>query len=329
MLNAYPNRIFTISPPWIDTVIKKRLEFALKMAQGKIPIEGLINISLETNSLSLFLKTLIYSLSTNKEIGELLTNITGGNVRSVIDLVRSFIGSPNVDAEKIIEIMEYEGQYLIPVHEFSKSALLGDYSHFNPDSSVAMNIFDVFFPDTKEHFLVPITLAFLNTKGNHKDKNGFVQTSELIEELQSFGYLVEQIEISLRRSTNKKLIETSQRVTFEEDETGLIGDMPISFRLTSVGAYHFNRWMCSFGYLDAMVFDTPVFDKEVYENLSKNLESLQIGHRFDRTVSFKKYLLSCWANMVTVPAYIDFNEILSLGEKSFSQVQKVLNSNYG
>jgi hypothetical protein len=50
--------------------------------------------------------------------------------------------------------MENDGNYLIPVHEFSKSALLGDYSHYNPESSIAMNIFDVIYPDPREHFLI-------------------------------------------------------------------------------------------------------------------------------------------------------------------------------
>jgi len=54
--------------------------------------------------------------------------------------------------------MEKTGNYLVPVHEFSKSALLGEYSHYHPASSIAMNLFDVRFPDEREHFLVPMVL---------------------------------------------------------------------------------------------------------------------------------------------------------------------------
>ena len=91
---------------FIDKVIEKRLEFALDMAEGRIPIETLNHIALNIENLSQFLKALIYSLENNKDITEILSNITGGNIRSAIELVTSFIGSPNVDAEKIIKIME-------------------------------------------------------------------------------------------------------------------------------------------------------------------------------------------------------------------------------
>ena len=66
-------------------------------------------------------------MRTNNDIREILANITGGNIRAVVEFVVKFIGSPNVQAEKIIEIMKTAGRYLIPIHEFSKTAILGDH----------------------------------------------------------------------------------------------------------------------------------------------------------------------------------------------------------
>ena len=327
-LAAYPHKIFTISPPRIDSVIKKRLLFALSMAEGNVPIEAINYVRVNAGNLAQFLKALITSLTENPELYEFLSNITGGNIRAAIEFVTGFIGSPNVDAEKIIRIMNEEGRYRIPLHEFTKSALLGDYSHYNPDTSIAMNIYDISSTDSKEHFLKSIILALLDSTGEHLDNDGFCQTTNLFEQMQSFGFTADQITHSLRKCTNKKLIETSQRVTFEEDVNGtLIGEMPGSFRITSVGAYHLKRWLSVFSYLDAMVFDTPILDKDIREELMHDLNSLAIGYRYKRAVKFKEYLKKAWVDMGNKPNYFDFNTLIEDGNKTFRTVKRAIDSN--
>ena len=170
-------------------------------------------------TLSQFIKALQKSLSKNVHLNEFLVNITGGNIRAAIGLITGIIGNPNVEAEKIIR-MSANGNYIIPLHEFAKSALLGDYAHYHPDTSIAMNIFDVASPDKKEHFLVPILIGYLSQFGEHLNNDGFCLSEKIFEELQSYGFTVSQIGAALRRTANKKLIETSQRVTFEEDVNG-------------------------------------------------------------------------------------------------------------
>ncbi len=323
---AYPSKIFTISPPRIDKVINKRLNFSLKMAEGEIPVQGFKDIKVKTVELSLFLKSLIHSLSVNNQIVELLTNITGGNVRSAIELVKNFIGSPNVDNDKIIDIMSTIGSYLIPVHEFSKSALLGAYSHFNPESSLAMNMFDVTYPDSKEHFLCPIILSYLDLNGNHRDNNGFTDNKLIYKELQGYGFIPEHIDGSLMNMTNKKLIETSQRITYEEDKTDLITNSPLYFRITSVGVYHVKKWIYTFGYLDAVVFDTPIFDGAIKTQMIDKLESFEIKDRYHRTLLFQQYLLSKWREFDNIPNYFNFDELMLLSNETFSRVKKVVDS---
>lgn len=322
-LTAYPHKIFTISPPRVDKVIEKRLKFALKMSEGRIPIEAFSSVKLNVESLSLFIKALLGSLSNNPDLHEFLGNITGGNIRSVIELVTSFIGSPNVEADKIINIMKETGAYKIPLHEFTKSALLGDYAHYNPNTSLAMNVYDVSTPDSAEHFLTPILLAFLNSQGDHRDNDGFCETGRLFEELQNIGYIATQIESALRRATNKKLIETSQRVTFEEDTNGeLTGAMPLSFRVTSIGAYHLHKWIATFTYFDAMIFDTPIFDVPTREDAMNGLDSFLIEKRLNRAEIFRDYLLDCWNSLVQKPLYFDFNELVSDYKYTFAPVKR-------
>lgn len=322
-LSAYPQKLFTISPPRADLVLEKRLVFALNMAEGKLPVEKLTEVSLNLKNISLFIKALLNSLRRNPEIIELLANISGGNVRTVIELITKFIGSPNVEAEKIIQMMQPDEDYKVPLHEFSKSALLGEYSHYSPESSIAMNVYDVRFPDPKEHFLLCMVLSFLNYDGPHRNREGFVTSEKLIEEMQNqAGFNKEQIENALRRATNKKLLETTERITFDEDITGLIGDMPSAFRITTAGAYHLIKWCSTFAYFDAMVFDTPIFDNEVARKLQRNPGSFDIAERLERASTFREYLSKQWqAANISIP-YLDWPSLLPSGQSSFESVSR-------
>ena len=79
----------------------------------------------------------------------------------MVEFVTMFIGSANVDVQKIINIMEQGGNYIIPIHEFWKAALLGEYSYYDPQSSLAFDLFDIRNADQNEHFLVPMITRVL------------------------------------------------------------------------------------------------------------------------------------------------------------------------
>lgn len=323
-ISAYPQRILTVSPPRIDLVLEKRLNFSLDLAEGRLPLDRLDGISIRLDSIVLFLKALLNSLKRNKEITELLSNITGGNIREVLELVKGFIGSANVDSDKIIDIMRRDGEYVIPLHEFSKQALLGEYSHYDARSSIAYNLFDVRYPDRKEHFLSSLTIGFISSDIPTKTPEGFVRTADIVNEIQSNGFVHEQIEYVLRRLTNKKLIETTERITFDEGLQGLVGEMPLAFRVTTVGAYHIQRWAPSFAYLDAMLFDTPIFDEEGKDKLHRKISSFDIKDRYERTTNFREYLDQSWQEIKRHPIYFDWPTTRRSDTGSFDAVKRFL-----
>lgn len=323
-ISAYPQRILTISPPRIDLVLEKRLEFSLDLAEGRLPLERLDGISIRLDSIALFLRALIYSLKRSRELSEFLSNITAGNIREVLELIKGFVGSPNVDSDKIISYMEEDGEYIIPLHEFSKAALLGQYSHYESRSSIALNVFDIRYPDKREHFLTLILVSYLLSDAPGKSAEGFVPTSDICAELARFSFVVDQVEHALRRLTNKKLIETTERVTFDEGLQGLIGDMPMAFRATTIGSYHCNRWAPSFAYMDAMLVDTPILEQRVRENIASSINSFEIAKRLKRTVLFDEYLMSCWSEFTEHPVYFDWPTVRASGVRTFQSVQKAV-----
>ncbi|MEM7994311.1 hypothetical protein Q4R33_18150 [Morganella morganii subsp. sibonii] len=326
-LNAYPHKIFTISPPRVDEMIPKRLRYAVRLARGE-EISSSINVNVTSENLAVFLEVLIKSLVKNKELNEFLSNITGGNIRRIVEFVTGFIGSPNIDAQKILDIVENGREYIIPLHEFTKQALLGDYSHYSQETSYSMNILDLSTPDPKEHFLIPLIITFLEYQGEHLDNNEFCRYDSIISEMQNAGFTPKQIDNALRRATNRKLIETSLRVTFEEDEDkSLIGDMPDKFRITTIGAYHIKKWLGDFSYLDAMVFDTPILLPDIRESLSGNISSLDIKDRYIRAQKFKMYLTKLWKEFSNAPSYFNFEELCAEQCSSFERVETYLRNN--
>lgn len=323
-LTAYPHRVFTISPPRIDLVIERRLSFALNLAEGRIITERFRDVTLNLVNISCFIKALLISLNKSSEIVEFLSNITGGNIRAVIDFVTKFIGSANVNAEKIIKIMTDNGHYIVPLHEFWKAALLGDFSYYDPVSSLALNIFDVSGTNPNEHFLLPMVLSYISFDDKHRSMEGFVITTSIISEMQEWGFSSMATEAVIRRANNKKLIDTPQRVTFDEDEAGLYGNMPESLRISTIGAYHIKRWMTEFSYLDAMSYDTPIFDEEVRNNIGYNINSFSIVDRYNRALVFRSYLTKTWSCSNLKPTYFDWSTSLAIGQDSFDIVHKAI-----
>jgi hypothetical protein len=173
-----------------------------------------------------------------------------------------------VDSEKIVSIEEETGDYRVPLHEFTKHALLGDYAYFNPlSSTVACNIFDVSAADPREHFLASLIIAFLASGSGVRDSDGFAVGSSIVREMALNGYSTDQVRGSLRRLATKRLIETPhadfREIKIPESQSA----EDFHFRVTSIGLYHLRFWTGSFGFLDATSMDTPVFEETTRQSI--------------------------------------------------------------
>jgi hypothetical protein len=297
------------------------------MAEGRLPVERLSGIQLNIESIATVIRALLQSLNNNDDLQELLANVTGGNVRELLQFVTSFIGSPNVDAEKIVKLIKERGTYRIPLHEFSKAALLGDYAHYHAQSSLAMNVFDVRHADPREHFLALLMLAYMDFDGSHREPDGFIDSDLVHDEMQSHGFTIPQIIDCLARLVDRRLVETPHRAILTDEEVAHHGNQREKYRITARGAYHLLKWMPTFGYMDAMSFDTPIFDEDVRDSLLADLESFDISVRLGRAVALRSYLTKHWRSSGIRASYLDFEALLARGEVTFRSVQHAVRSN--
>lgn len=323
-LSAYPHRVFTIAPPRIDNVIRKRIQFALDVAEGRRNLDSLSQIRLNLSNIAAFLRVVLHSVEKNEDISLFLENITGGNIRALVELIANTIGSPNIDTEAVVRVLQEGGDFILPVHDWWKVALKGDYRYFDPSRSLSANVFSVFGPDPKEHFLMSMILAYLDVSGKHRNSEGFVTYAELSREMQVWGFRASSIESAVRLINNMRLVESNRRVTFDEDEAGLHGPLPDLWRINSVGAYHLRVWSTTFTYLDAVAVDIPLFDEEIYGDLSEAINRRTLADRLDRARAIRDYLSEIWDRSSISAEYFNWSVACREGDASFQKAERML-----
>jgi hypothetical protein len=275
--------------------------FAVRVAEGKISPAALSGI---------------------RSIKVFLANITGGNTRLVIELITSFCGSPNVDSEKIVRIEEEQGSYNIPLHEFTKHALLGEYAYYNPQSSqVACNVYDVSTADPREHFLQCLMVGYLASNTGRKDEDGFVSGKDIVTEMAPCAFNEDQVRSGLRHLAFRRLIETPHAHYREVPVSDREPAEQFHYRTTSIGVYHLRYWITSFGFLDATSIDTPIFDASTRGEVFQLAGSFDIGDRHRKADLFRKYLEAQWHLANINVNYFDFISLIRAQDSSFQAVK--------
>ena len=285
-LSGYHPKAFTISPPRIDTVLERRLTFALKLTRGEVPIYTLSDsVSVNLSNLDTVLEIFLRSLRENRRLVEAIDNIASGNVRRALDLVKGFFGSGHVDTQKILDIEERGGRYIIPLHEFERAVIFGENRHYDPSTSHIANLFDINHLDGKEHFLLPSVLTLVLSHSQRRTREGFVETQWIYDRLQGQGFTVNQIDLAMIKSSRYFLVESETRTTLRSD------GVPNTLRITPIGAYHLQRLIRHFTYVDAIIVDTPILDPDTREDLEN---STTIVERLRRVEKFRTYLDTQW-----------------------------------
>lgn len=284
-LSGYHTKAFTIAPPRIDDVILRRLTFAQKITSGDIVLSKLDGKT-SFSKLHKLIQCFKDSMERNKELSSFIDNVSNGNIRKAIELIKKFFGSGHVDTEKILNITEYQGYYTIPVHEMLRSVIFGDNIYYNPNSSEIVNLFEVRSFDPKEHFIMPLILGLLNDYMSNNRNQGFISINDLFVYMQMQGFIPTQIDSALNFMYSKGLFETSQKGNSLNTNS-----QSLMLRATSSGLYHLYYLINSFTYIDAIIVDVSIFDSDIR---GKIINTFDIKERLKRVIMFKDYLDSIW-----------------------------------
>ena len=306
-LSAYHAKAFTIGPPRVDRVISKRLQYAIQLLDSGLigkSIEG-VDIHVDLRDLLDYLRVIEYSFQRNAELVEFVDNVCGGNIRLALDFVRVFVGSGHVDTDKMLGIYRQTGSYDVALHEFLRAVIYGDYRDYHPGYSEITNLFDIGSVDGREHFLAPVILAYLALESRASGNSGYVAAGKVGRYAQSIAFQPAQITSVLNRLLKNKLVETETKEPLSargESEN-------LHYRITTIGSYYYQKLVGKFTYVDAMVGDTPIVDREAREKVRD--EPMIIG-RLSRGEHLRRYLDSQWEKMEPVSEVFDWRPISSL-----------------
>lgn len=281
-LAAYQLRVFTVSPTRVDEVVRKRLDYAkvqIRHQQESGNFPG--HMSLSGDDLLTYIDVLRAAFTGNDELNLLLDNMSGGNLRVALTFLSNFVGSGYVSTARVLDEAKLGKTYTVPIHEFVRSMIFGEYDYFDPKLSEICNIFDVVADDGAEHFLLPMILAYVQHEGETAGGDAWVDLYDVMVFGQSLGFLAEQVAAQVERALRSRLLEP---------RPGKAAAGP--FRITSVGAYMHREMIKSFSYLDAMVVDTPITDVHVRRGFSDVRPVLE---RLDRADLFLDYLDTQWS----------------------------------
>ncbi|MCL5016199.1 MAG: hypothetical protein M1312_01105 [Patescibacteria group bacterium] len=294
----YPT-VYYIQPPPIDEVIKKRLEFALKLTKGEIKVSSLPeNARVELGNLESLIKIQLYAIENQNEIKEFFENICAGDVTLSLNLLKESFSNPYIDQEGALDHFSKSGRPLIRFHEFMRAAIFGDFNYYQPDKSPMANIFDVSTSDGKEHFMVALLLGCLNRYS--ENKNGFIELRTIYEDLQSLGFKPHQINNAVSKCLKEKLVEAHKEI----DKDGGSTNTQISMlRINSRGVYHLKILPPNFEYVDAIVMDTPILDDDKRIQI---IDARTLEERIKRGAIFCEYLDTEWEHLDNPLAHFDW-----------------------
>ncbi len=260
---AYQLRVFTVSPTRTDQVIGRRLAYARSQTQAVAQSAFFpANLSLSGDELEKYLDVLIKAFTENDDVKELVDNMSGGNLRLALQFLAAFVGSGYVSTARVLDVAETGRTYVVPLHEFLRSMIYGDYEHYDPKKSEICNLFDISQDDGREHFLLPMLLADMQVLGESLGGDGFVDAAELYQTAQAAGFAQEQVGAQIERAGRKRLLETP------------IGGPATRLRITTVGAYMVKSMAQRFTHVDAMIVDTPITDISVSRRINNTFAIL-------------------------------------------------------
>ncbi|TAK27041.1 MAG: hypothetical protein EPO40_18885 [Myxococcaceae bacterium] len=279
-LSGYHPRAFTISPPRFDLLIDKRLETALKMLDGTLPLPVLgANVRMQVHETANYLRMLRRSFAHNQAIASFCEDISGGSMRLALDYVVGFMSCGHVDAKKILTLWAEGETYVIPYHEFVRGVMYGDREYYTGSESPILNVYDYNSSDRRELFVVLVVMSIL-AKAADADNAGFLAVDVCSARLTAIGYSRDQARNSIVRCVQARLIEDNLK-------TGQFAVDTSHVRLTSAGSHYLDHLTRSFVYTDAVSIDTPICDVEAFK-LVKDVRMLD--ERVARSRAFLSYL---------------------------------------
>ena len=201
-----------------------------------------------------------------------------------MDYVKKVITSQHLDTHKIITVLNNKGEYTLAAHETLRAMIYGPFIHFEPNTSLFTNLFDIWHADPTEHFSRVLLLDYCQRHANSVARYGFIAVMTVQKYMASIGYSANHVTDTLSLLVTRDCLEGQDEYRDRETETPVLGD---DVRITSLGSFHISTLVRTFQYMDAVTVDTPILDDETRASVK---DSQGIRDRLKRARTMTGYL---------------------------------------
>lgn len=280
--NAFDSNAFHIAAPNYGEVLQKRLNYIIEKVKfnKNNTLEGSIgdkSFELPENKIEEFFVGVNSSLfgTENAPILDFITQMSFPNVREGLRLFKTFLVSGYTDAsEYVLRVVFNQGYHTItiPIHEFVKTIGLENKVYYNHTSSQIKNLFYPVGPNSDcfiKYYILKVLDERLSFEGNI---NKFKYYSELVDEFNNYGYKKEIVNQEVEELLKENLVETDKKLS--DISWNNLPDEDFSITITARGHYYVNELINSFHYFELVLQDTPISNRELFEQINSDALTL-------------------------------------------------------
>lgn len=292
VFDAFHVPVFHISSPNFLNMILPRIKFSIDLLMNEEFTKRQRIDQSTKDDLIRFFEILKRSLSKDNEqsrrIVSFFENVSVGNMREALQMFSNFLISGNTNIEEMfVKEKDEDGDtFQIAFHQLLKSIMLGEFRFYSSDRSKTANIFDFDTSISDSHFNQLRILNYLSEKRNAKSLvgRGYISIDDIIIKAEDVTLPRNVVIDSLSRLSQFSLV-----LYDNQSRTDLV---TASFvKITPAGDLYLNDLIHQFGYLDNVLFDTPVADTDLVSQIRHSLNEYSLPNRVNRTKLFIQYLL--------------------------------------
>lgn len=292
VFGAYMVAKYHISSPNFIQMIKSRILFSLELLHDPSYLERKSLESDIVTELIHFFEILLRSFNKDNEqsqrIVHFFDSISVGNMRESLRMFSSFLVSGNTNIDEMFE-KEAKGDhetFQIAYHQLLKSIILGEYRFYSSKRSHIANIFDFDSSMTDSHFQQLRILRFLDSVNNTESPvgRGYISFDELFSKTEEVLITKNIIIDSVLRMLKFNLVSLDNQSNESIENANYI-------TITPSGKFYLYRLVTQNVYLNAIIVDTPISDKELMRSVRLSLNNNNIAIRILNTRNFVKYLV--------------------------------------
>ncbi|HEX3810316.1 MAG TPA: hypothetical protein VHW02_11530 [Rhizomicrobium sp.] len=306
-------QIFHISPPRFVNVVKKRLELSLEDLTNEAPEQVTfytrtgVAVSYPKSRAGEFLRGIYTELFQRpNNVSRVLEALAGRNVRRALDMFLAILTSGHMPEEIIASVAQGTGFRSFPEYRILRALMRQDYRFFNDNTGFVANIF---YCDSQwkrpTNFLIPELLFYLLGQRKVRGDNGqmgFVSLSRLLLEMETLGFVREDVLDAARFCLVKELIEV------ETSSPDKIRDRD-SLKATAAGWAHMRLLSSRVEYIASVLPTTPMNDKQLSAHVfdlmqAENRSGHLLFHQAVQLVeAFETYLRHQSKTLAVHPGY--------------------------